>query len=183
MMPRNRWALLLLPLMLAACGETKEALGFGRVTPDEFAVVDRPALSIPPDFKLRPPQPGAPRPQEQSAAAQAEQAVFGQSAPPAATPGMNGGDLTQALLTQAGAAKADPNIRRTIDRELHQTASGDRHLVDDLLWWRKDNAGNAAVVDAVSESQRVRGNQAAGKPVNAGATPVIEKRKSGWLGL
>ncbi len=35
-------------------------------SPDEFAVESRAPLTIPPDFDLRPPQPGAPRPQEKS---------------------------------------------------------------------------------------------------------------------
>ncbi len=39
-----------------------------RSSPDEFAVESRAPLTIPPDFALRPPQPGAPRPQEITAA-------------------------------------------------------------------------------------------------------------------
>jgi hypothetical protein len=34
--------------------------------PDEFEVVQRAPLTIPPDFDLRPPKPGSPRPQEVS---------------------------------------------------------------------------------------------------------------------
>ena len=35
--------------------------------PDEFAVESRAPLTVPPDFDLRPPEPGAPRPQEKTA--------------------------------------------------------------------------------------------------------------------
>lgn len=187
-MSRKFLALLLLPFALSACGETREALGMGRVTPDEFSVVDRPPLVIPPDYKLRPPEPGAPRPQEIAPIKQAEKATFGgtdgaptteKSSPLAA----NSDALTQAVLSQAGADRAAPGIRSTIDQESTQRVSADSHLVDDLLWWRKDNAGNAAVVDATAEAQRLRANQQAGQPANAGATPVIEKRRSSWLGL
>ena len=51
-----------LPLMilgcmaLAACSSIREDLGLGRSPPDEFAVIDRPPLSMPPDFGLRPPR-------------------------------------------------------------------------------------------------------------------------------
>ena len=46
-----------------------------RVGPDEFAVESRAPLTIPPDFDLRPPSPGAPRPQEKASNQQAKQAI------------------------------------------------------------------------------------------------------------
>ncbi|KJS38300.1 MAG: hypothetical protein VR70_10355, partial [Rhodospirillaceae bacterium BRH_c57] len=46
---------------LSGCGGgVKETLGLNRQAPDEFQVVSRPPLAIPPEFKLRPPEPGAP---------------------------------------------------------------------------------------------------------------------------
>ncbi|MEJ0061942.1 MAG: DUF3035 domain-containing protein [Alphaproteobacteria bacterium] len=174
--------LLLLPLLLSACGETREVFGLGRVTPDEFAVVDRPPLAIPPDFKLRPPAPGAARPQELTPAQRAAQATFGTAA--AAPPAAGAKDNAEKdLLAKAGADKAAPDIRRTVDQEASQRVSTSRHLADDLLWWRKDKADTSATVNADAEAKRVRDNQAKGKPANEGATPIIERRKSGWLGL
>jgi hypothetical protein len=80
---------------LSACANTK-ATGFGnRGAPNEFVVTRSPPLVIPPDFALRPPKPGAPRPQEQSAATQALAAMFGGTA--RVTPGQ------QALVNSAGA--------------------------------------------------------------------------------
>lgn len=49
---------------LSACSGVQKQLGLERVSPDEFAVVSRAPLSLPPDVNLRPPQPGAARPQE-----------------------------------------------------------------------------------------------------------------------
>jgi Protein of unknown function (DUF3035) len=43
--------------------------------PDEFAVESRAPLTIPPEFNLRPPEPGAPRPQEESTEKQAQQII------------------------------------------------------------------------------------------------------------
>src|SRR5690554_5294054 len=43
----------------------------------EFTVVKRAPLSLPPEYALRPPEPGAPRPQEPSPTAQARQQVLG----------------------------------------------------------------------------------------------------------
>lgn len=50
--------------VLSGCTEFRRAIGMERSAPDEFAVESRAPLTIPPDFDLRPPQPGAPRPQE-----------------------------------------------------------------------------------------------------------------------
>ncbi len=62
---------------LSACAHTK-ATGFGnRNAPNEFAVTRQPPLTIPPDYALRPPRPGAPRPQEVGASAQALAVMFG----------------------------------------------------------------------------------------------------------
>ena len=52
-------------LTLSGCEKTKEQFDFSKKPPDEFAVVKREPLEMPPDFSLRPPTPGAARPQEQ----------------------------------------------------------------------------------------------------------------------
>ena len=69
-----------LMLALAACGGFREQLGLTKQSPDEFRVVSRAPLTVPPDFSLRPPEPGAPRPQEGTSAQQAERAVLRNSA-------------------------------------------------------------------------------------------------------
>ncbi|WP_019831006.1 DUF3035 domain-containing protein [Sphingomonas sp. PR090111-T3T-6A] len=87
---------------LSACASSK-ASGFGnRNAPNEFAVTRSPPLVIPPDFALRPPRPGAPRPQEQTAASEALTAMFGGKA--AVSPGQQG------LVDAAGGAP-DTGIR------------------------------------------------------------------------
>src|SRR5579884_2208102 len=68
-------ASLCLPLLVSGCGGFRQAIGLDRSGPDEFAVETRAPLTIPPDFDLRPPKPGAPRPQEGSAAAKAREAI------------------------------------------------------------------------------------------------------------
>ncbi len=60
--------------LLASCG-TSGILNRDR--PDEFAVQRQAPLVVPPDFDLTPPQPGAPRPTEGTAAQQALDALFG----------------------------------------------------------------------------------------------------------
>ena len=65
---------------LAGCESTKKAIGLGKNPPDEFQVVAQPPLSMPPDFNLSAPSPGAPRPQEASPQLAAENAMLANSA-------------------------------------------------------------------------------------------------------
>ena len=62
-------------LALAGCSDFKQAVGLEPTMPDEFAVESNPPLVIPPGFDLRPPTPGAPRPQDVSMTKQAEQVI------------------------------------------------------------------------------------------------------------
>jgi len=61
--------------LTAGCTDFKRSVGLEPTLPDEFAVESRAPLTIPPDFELRPPQPGASRPQEKSADQQAKQLI------------------------------------------------------------------------------------------------------------
>ena len=61
--------------LLSGCSNFKQMIGLDQPMPDEFAVESRAPLTVPPDFDLRPPEPGAPRPQEKSAEQQAQQVM------------------------------------------------------------------------------------------------------------
>ena len=54
----------LMAMSVSACGGARQALGLTKVSPDEFRVVTKAPLVLPPDYALRPPEPGKPRPQE-----------------------------------------------------------------------------------------------------------------------
>jgi len=60
---------LLAGLGLAACGSNK-------IVPDEFEVVNRAPLVVPPEAELSPPRPGEPRAQEINPSRQAYEALF-----------------------------------------------------------------------------------------------------------
>jgi hypothetical protein len=62
-------------LFTSGCTDLKKAIGLEKTSPDEFAVESRAPLTMPPDFNLRPPQPGATRPQEKSSGQQARQTI------------------------------------------------------------------------------------------------------------
>jgi hypothetical protein len=166
---------------LTACSELRQDLGLGRNAPDEFAVVDQPPLSMPPDFDLRPPQPGAPRPQGVDMKQRASQILFG-SIGEKTIDTSELSSVEKSLLEKSGGDKANQDIRQVVERESTQRIVGTRHLVDDLLWWKKDPAAGT-VVDATAEAARIKEAKEKGDELNKGATPVIERQKSGWLGL
>ena len=69
--------------LLGACSSRGDRPGVmaGRSSLDAFAVSKRAPLTIPPDFSLLPPRPGAPRPQEADSGQQALSAMFGGTQP------------------------------------------------------------------------------------------------------
>src|SRR5713101_2368908 len=89
---------------LAGCQSTQKALGMTKITPDEFRVVTKAPLVLPPDYSLRPPAPGEPRPQELLPESAARAAVLG------AREGLDRSDGEKYLVGRAGAERADPLI-------------------------------------------------------------------------
>ena len=170
-------------LALGGCTSFKKQVGLSKQSPDEFRVVSRAPLSLPPDFQLRPPRPGAPRPQEGTATQQARRAVF--RAPESAAesqPTFNPNDSRtpgeQALLKSAGSEKAEPNIRQIVDRETAAINEEGEYFVDSLIFWREEPVPGV-LVDPEKEAKRLRENAALGRSVTEGETPTIERKEKG----
>ncbi|MGB1027184.1 MAG: DUF3035 domain-containing protein [Rhodospirillaceae bacterium] len=164
--------------------DAAKSLGMGKQSPDEFQVVTRAPLALPPDFNLRPPSPGAPRPQEASPRAGAQAALLGTdplNAPllggPSGTPNSAG---ESALLSAAGTERAIPDIRSVVERETSVLASESDSFTDTLVFWREPESFGTAV-DPAAETRRIQENQALGRSVSTGRTPTIERRQQGIL--
>ena len=162
---------------LAACENMKKQLGLTKQSPDEFSVVTRAPLTLPPNFSLRPPAPGERRPQEATAQERAKLAIYGAGAEAPAGAGSAG---EQALLSRAGAGESAPDIRRIINEENAIYAAGNQTFVDRLIFWQEP-APLGTVVDATGESRRLQEANALGEPPTEGETPVIERREKGIL--
>lgn len=178
--------------LLAACsgGSVQRALGLGKRSPDEFAVVSRAPLIVPPDFELRPPRPGETRPQVGTTADQARATLLGeglaQSAPAVAgverpAPGPVASSGQQALLQQAGGRAVDPAIRQRIAAENQRLAAVEDELFTRLLQWREP-VTLGATVDAPAEARRLLANRAEGQPATAGDTPTVVERRQSPIG-
>lgn len=181
---RRLLPLLALAIGLSACSSVRETFDTTRKTPpDEFRVVRQAPLSLPPNYGLRPPDPGAPRPQTGTTTDQARAAVFRQddsttaaaaAAGVAASSSRSAGE--QALLAKAGAEEVDPAIRQQINQETQQLASQQASFVESLIFWRDPEVAGE-IIDPQAEQQRLRENEAMGQPPTAGDTPVIERRR------
>ncbi|HZZ34165.1 MAG TPA: DUF3035 domain-containing protein [Caulobacteraceae bacterium] len=147
---------------LAGCQSASKALGMSKITPDEFRVVTKAPLVLPPDYSLRPPAPGEPRPQELQPESAARAAVLG------AREGLVRSDGEKFLVARAGAEKADPLIRYVVDDEFGDVAHKDKSFADFVMFWRKGQpsspnpdaqaaATTPAPVDPSAETARIKG--------------------------
>ncbi|HEX8233093.1 MAG TPA: DUF3035 domain-containing protein [Caulobacteraceae bacterium] len=127
-------AVLLAGASLAGCQTAQRALGQGKVAPDEFRVVTKAPLVVPPDYSLRPPAPGAARPEELRPESAARVAALNEAQAQARSTG-------ETLLVQkAGGAQADPLARYVIDDEFGDIAHKDKSFADRVMFWRRDNS-------------------------------------------
>ncbi len=163
---------------LTGCGDsTRQLLGLDKNVPDEFKIINRAPLSLPPDFALRPPDPGATRPQEATIGQRAVAAVTGVT--PSNTDSSDSPGEA-ALMKHFGSERADPNIREVVNKESSVLANADQDFLDKLMFWRKQE-DTSPVVDAPREAQRLRENAALGKSPEDGDTPTIRRRKKALL--
>jgi len=166
---------------LAGCNTTRNALGMTKVTPDEFRVVTKAPLVVPPDYALRPPAPGEPRPQELQPETAARSALLGQQE------GQNRSEGEKLLVAKAGGEKADPLIRYVVDDEFGDVAHKDKSFADRVMFWRSDKTpaaatpaavgdNTAAPIDAAAEDERL-------KKLTGGKSVVIQREGSSKIKL
>ncbi len=174
---RRPYAILLILLgfgpMIGGC-QIAEDLVYGTKSrpPDEFQVVNQPPLSMPPDYGLRPPQPGAGRANTVEPAQRARQAVFGikdqnpyQSSEAGAANRTAG---EHALLNRSGATQANPDIRRILNSEGSVVAEKDRSLTEQLLFMDEQEEPSDETLDPIEEYRRIYGQPVPSAP-NTGA--------------
>jgi Protein of unknown function (DUF3035) len=172
--------LILAGASLSGCGGNADALGFGKVTPDEFRVVAKAPLVLPPDYALRPPKPGEPRPQELQPESAARQAILGKQAAVQRSAG------EQLFVARAGGDKADPLARFVVDDENGEIAHKDKSFADMVMFWKAKDAsaatdaaaagkGEPAPIDAAAEAEKIK--------AATGAKTVIIRRQPEQFGI
>jgi Protein of unknown function (DUF3035). len=158
---------------LAGCQSTQKALGMSKVTPDEFRVVTKAPLVVPPDYALRPPAPGEPRPQELQPESAARNALLGQREAELRSDG------EKLLVAKAGAERADPLIRYVVDDEFGDVAHKEKSFADKVMFWKKGEPAPAVPpgetvdpnIDPAAEAERLA--------KLTGGKPIIIQREGG----
>jgi hypothetical protein len=103
-------------VMLSGCNSVRQATGAEKTPPDEFTVLTKSPLVIPPDFNLRPPQPGIASRNDPDADETGGNLALPSAS--AASLGTTYSDGEKLLLTKTNALSVDPNIRRTITSDV-----------------------------------------------------------------
>ena len=184
---------------LAGCqgSSVRDVVGLDKTTPDEFRVVSRPPLSVPPQFNLRPPgdtsgaAPGA-APAHVKAQSiilnDGEGNTYELPAPSAdtavipvtvSTPQAANSAEAQ-FLKNAGADIADGSVRGALEEEKisKQIEREESSWWDSIANWEKKEP----IVDAKKEAERIQKNTEEGKPVNEGEVAETKDKDRGVLG-
>ncbi len=149
-----RSAICLLSLLsLAGCDGPKSLLIASRRVPDEFEVVQRASLEIPPDFTLRPPMPGAPPKHYMEASHEAKNVVYDSVVRTKKARPAGRARAVDTFLSQARAEERDPVIRQTIIQETHDASEGDENFMRKLAFWKKKQK-KGDVIDPIAEKAR-----------------------------
>ncbi|MFO1243437.1 MAG: DUF3035 domain-containing protein [Rickettsiales bacterium] len=183
-------------LLLAACGgdDVKETLGLDHDAPDEFTVVSRPPLTVPKEFYLVPPTQGdasnfgedtshvarqqltGKAPDANDMTLEEAQRGLADTAAPVVQSSSLGTPGESSLLRNAGAEHADPDIRNKLYSDTPPDAEK-----PGILEKLRGNPNEEPVVNAKEESERLRANKDAGKPLNQGEVKTEDPKSKSVL--
>jgi hypothetical protein len=150
-------------LSLGACSSVRQAVGATRVVPDEFLTVSTAPLSLPPEYGLRPPQPGQPRPQDVTPELEARRILTQERG--AVT--RSDGERALAQRVGAGTEAVDSRVRYLVDDEFGNLAHKETSWADRVMFWRREDpstqgqtqittSDGAIAIDATTEYERMQ---------------------------
>ncbi|HKD20785.1 MAG TPA: DUF3035 domain-containing protein [Rhizomicrobium sp.] len=154
---------------LIGCQDIREAAGVTKSPPDEFAVVTKAPLVIPPDFNLRPPKPGAAPLNQTSPTQSAQTAMFGDdpAAVAASLPNTySSGEKT--ILANSGGATADHGVRAQIAADTKAMSTASDSFTDELLFRSKPDPSHPVNADA--EHDKMVAEKSDGTPIEGSST-------------
>lgn len=158
-----------LAVLISGCSSFDTAIGKTKKAPDEFQVVVRPPLTLPPNFTLRP---GDETAETDTANSQVVASIktdaVSVSDQVLTSSRISDGSIFDAVL---GTDKRLPSIRDLVDEETLGIQI-DRRLPTDILFGGKPNVGPN--LNATKEAIRIRRALEQGDPINEGATPATD---------
>lgn len=170
----NLIILILFLNLFYGCTKIRKSAGVERKSPDEFQVIERPPLVIPPDFSLVPPKQLQQKNIDNIEQDLAEQILFGLNEQNNSI--QNESSTMNKILSKTNAMNVPGTIRDEINENFANETS-----IDDVfqLTWENE----IEVLDAVKESERIRENIYNAKSIIEGDTPIkkikvkIKKKK------
>ncbi len=118
----------------------------GTSGPDEFRVVKKAPLVVPPDYNLRPPQAGQAQPFEVDPSRTGTASAFGTDI------GTNASASERALVAAAGANAVSPIIREQVDYEEAKVIRKSSRITDRVLFWQN---GDEETADSATGGEEV----------------------------
>jgi len=161
---------ILLICTLSACSVNKQSLGLGRQTPDEFMVMKRQPLSIPPEYNLTPPEPGKDPLKQTKPEQQAEELLFGQTNETKE----EFSETDESFLNEIDALNPQSDIRAVLNEEIVNDPANNKYLINDLMFWQDKD--NSVIVDNLEEAKRIKANKKRGANISDGDTPVLNPK-------
>ena len=114
--------------LISGCGsELSDVLGTNKLPPDEFTILTKPPLIVPPEYNLRPPAEGEIRPNVQQPNRQLQSILFGQNK----TDDFSSSEIS--LMTGSDVAEAIPNIKEVLDSEMRDVEVVSPNLESQVL--------------------------------------------------
>lgn len=149
--------------MLSACSDFRKAIGTEKSSPDEFQVVVRPSLVLPPNFSSRPTAAtGAQTAATVASDAQAQASVLLGARETGAS------DYSDIFAFD----KIVEDVRSKVDEET-AGIKFERRLPIQVLFGGLPDVG--PVIDKMAEDRRIRRNRLENRSLLYGATPAIDK--------
>jgi len=158
--------------LLIGCTSTSKALGLRKDAPNEFNILTKAPLIIPPEYNLRPPRVGESSSEDNYSQRAAREALIGDIDSAEPSPGES------LLMRQANVGRADEEIRLKIDGE-NSVERKSEAFANRILFWKKgklvNDEGEIIPLDPEQEAQRLESIKAA----TGGGDVEISKRPSG----
>lgn len=169
---------------LAGCDTIRNAAGMEKTAPDEFAVLTKAPLVIPPDYNLRPPRPGAVPTNQIEPTEAAQTALFGND--PATIASQLPDTYSESeklLLANAGVQQIDPNIRAHLASDRKNMVGTDDGFTKDILFWQKPATDNGHPLNADEEARKLDDKKGGVQGTTAPAKPAEQPKPEdkGWL--
>lgn len=144
-------ALALLGLSITGCASASKTLGLTKSAPNEFNILTKAPLVVPPEYNLRPPRIGESSSENNYSQEAARKALVGDIDSAEPSQGEN------VLLAKAGANRADPEIRLVIDGQ-NSVERKTKGFADRVLFWNNGTAmtPEGTPLDAEGEARRLK---------------------------